>query len=176
MPNGMNFRHLIPDSILLSSIKPQHAHCDTKSEEKFTKRIKKKYKLAGEQNIPYVYIFFTIDSDDTSCHKPLTIEVVKTDWENKTQNHLENDRSYIDVCNNLDILSKDDILSKKRDGNNGLLCVAKLSDVKYQQMLGLKERVGKTTKYVSPETQEIIKTALGETNISDKALEKLGLN
>jgi len=171
---------LLPDDIILKKIVNQNVFYDRASLEKSTKKIKKKYKLAGNILKPLeVYTFFVITKNESACNRSTTIEVEQQHWENKKQYHLNESKSYIDL-QKVETLSGVELCQKTRDKINGFLIAARLCDDKYNELKSLKDNVRKCNSYTSTEKIVLVKLAIQDiidfSQISDQILQKLGLD
>lgn len=162
---------------LAPPIKTQHAYADFKAFEEFTKKTKKKYRLAG--NIidlsPLIFFpFFFLTKRETACQPALTVCVKQTDWENKHSKHLNRKCSFIDI-KKVEPLSPEVILEKMKDPENGFPFVGRLSDKKFKELRDKLNNLDQA-RHLPEKQSALIQCALAEADISRKILEKLSLN
>lgn len=164
----------LPDHYLIQLIQKQYTYFDKKSLEKFTLKIKEKYKIAGHFfDELEIYTFFPVTKNKEACGWQFRVCIKKDEWENRLPGHLHLDCSYVSV-KNVDVLSKNEILVKIKDPQNGLEKVARLSDSKFSELRETWHRA-KVTRGISRDVASIIDGALGEANIPTKILKDLGL-
>lgn len=155
----------------LNQIVRQNLHCDEKSKEQDTTIVKRKYKLAGNSVLDQ-YFFHVLTTMLSACKAKVTLTINKGDWENIIPGaYLHGDISYCDLTK-YDILDKAELLAKINDQENGFICVAKLSDPKYEKLQRLKESMVRYS-YISEETRKIVMGGLSEQ--VDEMIKKFGL-
>jgi hypothetical protein len=165
------------DDVIFQSIETQGAYRDEKSLETSTKIVKRKYKLAGNIiDLPSLklFSFFVLTTERTACRSVLTVQIKKSDWENKDSRYLNEEYSYADI-NKVEPLSKEAIAQKRRDTQNRFLFVGKLSDVKFKELRSKRENLSKT-RPIPERHSALIECALADAEIPQKVLEKLSLN
>ena len=165
------------DDVIFQSIETQSAYRDEKSLEITTKIVKRKYKLAGNIiDLPPLkfYPFFILTTEKTACRSALTVQIRKSDWENKDSRYLNEEYSYADI-NKVEPLSKESIIQKRRDPQNRFLFVGKLSDEKFAELRSKRENLSKT-RPIPEKHSALIECALADADIPHKVLEKLSLN
>lgn len=167
----------ISDEFYLRLIKERHAFQDKKSKEKATRNKKRKFKLACKPiSMLETYSFLLIHSSNSACIKDLTLCVKRNDWEKRNPRHLhrlQNAQSFIDI-NKCETLTKQTLLKKIKDKKNRFSYIAKLCDVKYEELkkLTIKLEQKKYLDRLSPQTKEIIGVAL---DVPEKIKQKLGI-
>lgn len=165
------------DDILLTSIEEQHAYHDTTSYEKFTNKIKRKYKLAVKpiELDQIFYIFFVLTTNDQACQRVLTVIIDPEHWENRHESHLMG-KSFLDI-KKIDALTEEEVLCKIRDPRNKFLCAARLCDAKYEEVRLKKDDLHRAN-YLSDTNKMIIENVLseGSQEATDKILRGLELN
>ncbi len=165
------------DDVIFQSIETQGVYRDEKSLEVFTKIVKPKYKLAGNIiDLPPLlfYPFFILTTQKTACRSLLTVQIRKSDWENRDPRHLNEEYSYVDI-NKVEPLSKEAIIQKRRDSQNGFIFVGKLPDAKFEELRSKRKNLSKTQP-IPEKHSALIECALADAEISQKVLEKLSLN
>lgn len=165
------------DDVIIQSIETRSAYRDEKSLEAYTKIVKPKYKLAGniiDLSPLMFYPFFILTTERTACRSLLTVQIRKSDWENKDPLHLNEEYSYVDI-NKVEPLSKEAIAQKRRDPKNRFLFVGKLSDTKFKELRSKRENLSKT-RPIPERHSALIECALADAEIPQKVLEKLSLN
>ncbi len=168
---------IFPDHVLIQTIKMQNAYADFKSFEKSTQKKKKKYKLAGhiiDLSAMIFYPFFILTTRKRACQSVLTVCINKCDWEDKQVDHLSEECSFIDI-KKVEPLSKDDILQKMKDPENGFPFAGRLSDKKFKELREKLKNLNQS-RFTSEEQSALIQSALAEADIPKKILEKLSLN
>ena len=166
-----------PDSALIQSIKTQNAYADYKAFEKFTKKEKKKYRLAGKiiDLSPLMFFpFFFLTKRSTACQPALTVRIHISDWECKHPAHLTLEWSFLDI-KKVELLNKDIILQKMKDSQNGFPFVGRLSDNKFKELKEKLKNLGRA-RSISEKQSALIQCALTEADIPKTILEKLSLN
>src|SRR5438552_123320 len=118
----------LPDSVLLSLIKPKNLHSDRKSFEKKTGITKTKFKLFRKKILSplNLYIFFIITTNPNACERFFTLIIMPSDWINLKPGHLQPKTSYLDI-RKLELLEEKEILAKSKDAGNKFIRVAELS-------------------------------------------------
>jgi len=167
----------LPDWFLIKKIKIQHAYCDRTSKEISTGVIKTKYKLAGNLVPLQIYTFFIATKNKSACKTGSFIEVEQKDWEQLSTGHLREPVGYIDI-NKIEPLTEQELLVKIKDKNNGFNCVARLCDIKFQELKTLRCRAHIDQQSI--EKTALIQIALSEVvdlnQYSQDVIDKLGLN
>ncbi len=163
---------------LLKMIEPKSLHCDKKSKEKFTGVVKTKYKLFAAKILPPLnfYLFFVLTSKIDACQRSFTIKIPFKDWEIIKSGYLAPVDSYLDY-RKIEHLTEDDVLAKMNDSGNKFVRIAKLPDEKFEEIkkeYQIRKAKGFYMK-ASPETKELIDSALLGANIESRVLERLGL-
>lgn len=171
--------HDMPDAALLIMVSAQKVYFDKNSLEKNTGRLRNKYKLAGNFLAEIgVYTFFVITTNEHACSNRTTVKVEQCHWENKNQQHLKKQNSYIDA-KKIEPLTSYDVVCRIRDTNNGFKSVARLCDGKYIELKSLRSNLG-SVGFVSDHRKKIVEQALADiydiSEINDEILGKLGLN
>ena len=163
----------LPDHILIQSIQARNAHCDLKSIESTTQRIRKKYKLAGNMIniVPVIYPFFILTTMKESCQPCLTICIEQAAWEERDPEHLTSECSYVDI-KKAESLTREEVLSKMRDGENGFHCVAKLNQAKFNELRGKLCNLP-SARLITERQTTIIQCALAEADPSEMLYKKL---
>ncbi|MFH1227885.1 MAG: hypothetical protein V1701_08270 [Planctomycetota bacterium] len=166
----------LPDNALLLGVQTKHAYFDRKSLEESTGIIKCKYKLCGNI-LPALefFTFFILTTNRDACQKYLTLTIQQADWENRDNNHLRDQCSYLDI-KNVEALNKDNLLSKIKDTSNRFAVVAKLCDNKFKKLQQLQDRIHSSRHPVPPKKIELIEKALTDAKEPEKVIKKLGLN
>lgn len=153
----------MPDISLLNRIKKQHVYLDRKSKEQFYPyKEKRKYKLAGNPLLDN-YFFHVLTTGKDACTGAFTIALNRSDWENMTPKSKMEDVGYCDVTN-YELIQRAILLQKMKDKKNGFPTIARLSDLKYQDILDLCENYCRKI-YASKETKETLRTGTVASNI-----------
>ncbi|MFC1656079.1 hypothetical protein ACFL3C_04360 [Patescibacteria group bacterium] len=175
--------NITSDDFLLAKIREQNLYCDEASLEKGTKKIKRKFKLAGIQNDIVtesiaIYRFFVTTSNKITCNNFLTLTVKSKDWEDvqkKYKKQIEGNNSYIDI-QRIEVLTQDELLMKLKDKKNQFIYVAKLSDKKFSDLKKLPFKIERLHRPLSEsKTSEIVNSLISSTKEADTFLKKLGL-
>lgn len=130
---------MLPDALIIrEKTEKQRVFSDEKSKEEFTGIVKRKYKLSAGEIFPDVFIYFLTFSKNYALKKNLTIDISLCHWEDKDDKYLKCDKSYIEITK-YETLGRNDLLFKTRDTTNQFLCVARLCDEKFNELLKLVE-------------------------------------
>jgi len=161
----------LPDDVLLSKFTKSCLYCDEKSEEKTTRKIKPKYKLAGSIILEH-YFFHVLTRTLDACKRSYTLTINQEDWEAKiTGPYLQEKTSYCDVSKP-DLIYKLNLLTKIKDRANGFIYIARLCSAKYEELLKLNEKMQKDPD-ITEETKAIVNSGLSDK--IDEIVLRLGL-
>jgi len=163
----------ISNNFYLNSIKKKNAYNDKKSVDPNTKKLKKKYKLAGNPIEDFkIYSFFILNSRDDACIEDLTLCIKREDWEERNKKDLKNEESFIDISK-CETLSKEDLIQKIKDKRNKFEWAAKLKNRKYRELTNLLPKLKKRhlRLRVMPQTIFYLNIALE----AEQVKRKLGL-
>lgn len=124
---------MLPDEIVLSYCVPRNTFFDKKSKELGTDRVKGKYKLLFKiiKEID-IFTFFILTSSKDSGVRDRVFKISLSDWADRDRNHLENEFSYVDI-QKFEVLSKVDVLSRMRGGNNNFSYAGKLNSFRFNE-------------------------------------------
>lgn len=162
----------LSDDLILASFITQHGYKDKRSFEPSTGRVKTKYKLAGNIVATLgIYTFFVMTSQKQACESVVTLEINENDWE---QRNGIRGTGYLDI-KKIEALNREEVLSKKKDSQNGFRCIGRLCDTKYNELKSLSARTHMTRIPLAIEKQSLIKQALDDAGISTDIIQKLGL-
>ncbi len=163
----------LPDKILLTKITLKHLYLDKKSKEQTTNIIKPKYKLAGN-SLPDIgmYFFYVLTKTSATGKAKFTLVIRQTDWENKIVGpYLTEPASYCDLTK-FELLGPSDLLGKFRDKENGFPYIAKLCEMKFQELRKIQTKIQKNS-LISRDTKSIV--VRGMSKAVDQIASKLGI-
>jgi hypothetical protein len=161
----------IEEALKLVRIKTRNAYTDELSEEPYTGKIKRKHKLAVIQIHDLgEYWFFVFTSDPSACKSKYLFTVLDHHWEHKAPN-VNLPKSHCDPTR-YEWLSKNDLLTKIDDPNNGFKYAAKLSLVKYTELQNIIQRASADLR-MSKEVDILISKGMLDT--VDDLAKKLGI-
>lgn len=153
-------------------IKTKHVYLDRESKRKKDAKPRRKYKIAGTQfTVENVHSFFLLTSScPTYIPLELIVEIRKCDYKSKLKNHLNCKCSYIDIINTETIPYKE--ISQKFI-NNLFVGVAEITDLKYQEIIGLYPKVIKLNFFKSETKKRLFYKATRQVN--EDILRNMGL-
>ena len=159
----------ISRAVYLQTIQTQNTYYDKKSLEKFTLKVKRKYKVCADIPPIDVFSFYVLTTRKSSCPRSSLVVIKKSDWEKRNRRHL-NFTSYISPTH-IESLTHEEVIIKIQDRNNGFKFVAKLPDKKYKE---LKEKGYHYKNKLTPRQSDLFKLALSEESIN-KIIDDMGL-
>lgn len=158
---------VLTDELYLARIESQNMYMDWDSFERKTAKRKPKFKLAGNSySESEVCPFWISTSCKESCYHLTTIKVQEKEWEDREPKALLG-TSYIDM-NKYEMISRDDILTKCKDCDNGFPTVARMPDTRFKEFLDLKKNIHRNPKVSNSklvEVNDLIQTALTNLGI-----------
>ncbi len=175
---------ILPDAMYLAKIRSKCIYFDEASKEKFTSKVKGKYKLCGlikEDLITEaigLYRFFVGTSQKQACVGRCTIEITKNDYEDVDMNgryssSLLNGVGYYDI-NKLDVLTKDELLIKLKSCS--FPYVAEVSYKKFGELIDITFGLrGHHELRQSKNARHIVEALIRESDEVDAILLKIGL-
>lgn len=166
----------VSDDVHLYSVKVRNAFYDKKSHEESTNITKAKYKLLTSK-IPEleVYLFHILTTTEGSYIKERTIKILKTDWDSIEKGFLNAEHSNLD-CQKIDVLSKSDILVKKKDSDNGFPLAGTVKQSKLNEIISLiKETNASVSSKTDFKAREYLQGMFETGTLSDSLLNDLGL-
>jgi hypothetical protein len=162
----------LPDKAFLLRIKKRNVYLDKKSIEASTGRLRKKYKLAGNELLSH-YFFNILTSHPDTCKLICTLKIEQKDWEEKIEGpYLLGDASYCDVTK-FEMMEISELVRKIKDKNNTFRYIAKLRPDRFRELQRLQIKACNLS-YVPDVTKNIISEGL--TDIVSDLARKLGLN
>jgi len=163
----------LSDEELLCKITSRSAYRDEKSIEnrKPTPPPKPKFKLAGGE-IDEQYLFYVLTTTGGACRERVTLIINPEHWEERIAGPYLQEVSYCDLRKH-ELLTKEDILEKSKDKENGFKYIAKLCDLKCRELRKVHIKLRKDPT-VSQEIKEIVGISLSDI-IPDKIMEELGI-
>jgi len=166
----------LPDDDPLNKINKSCAYCDEKSLEKYTGKIKRKYKLAGNPIVGHYldkYIFHVLTHVRDACKPSVTLSISKDDWENRVNGrYLQEEVSYCDL-RKYDIFTGEELLEKIADKKNGFEYVAQLCATKCGELRQVNLRYQRIHD-IPEEIRGIVGASLDD-DILNTILQRLGL-
>lgn len=169
----------MPDNVLMMNINLRNTFLDMKSEEKDSSRIKPKYKLLTQKDTLLsdigVFVFHILTTTEDSYIKEKTIDIFQSDWEYRDGTHL--DSPYSKLCSQeVDILNKEKILAKMRDGGNKFSHKGTLSQIKFTEVMDfIKKSFEKTDTRTNFDIRDVIIPILNKKQVAENLLQKFGL-
>lgn len=173
---------IFSDEVYLSKVSTRGLYFDKKSKEEYTGKVKKKYKLAGIQDDILselqIFRFFVGTSKESSCQKALTLKVEPEDWEDVHDSHSSTVGSkcgYFDV-RKVDILNREELLTKIKDPSNGFGYVAKLKYECFGDLQSLALSLNRSHKPIPPaKVPHILNALIKKSDAVDEIMLQLGL-
>lgn len=169
----------MPDNVLLRFINLRRAFFDIKSKERGADRVKPKYKLLTQKGLLSdeleIYVFHILTTTEDSYIKDKTINIYRSDWEEREESHLG--AEYSKLCTQIiDVINKDNLLEKIRDGENKFSQVAVLGQIKFDEVINF---VKKDLEEVSSKTdfpvRDILSSLFNKTPVAKDLIKKFGI-
>ncbi len=168
---------ILPKDLMLLTIEPRNVHLDVHSQEKDTRVVKPKYKVAGNR-FPDGGVLFWV-----STHKSYTYPEDRTvefkypeNYEMCNAQPLKDKSSYLCI-EKTDYLLDDEIYNKYTNAANGFKKVAKLKASSFKQLTDLKAKLRLNSNPSSLEKMKKITLAtVGSDENVDDVLKSMGLS
>jgi hypothetical protein len=123
------------------------AFLDRKSLEVSTGNVKQKYKLLTSR-VADVYLFHVLTTRPDTYPREQSINISSTDWEHREGTHLSASISILG-CQHFDVLSQNDVLIKRKERDNGMPFVGRISQSKLSEILTF---IKKYNQMITPKT------------------------
>jgi len=161
--------------IICRHVKAKNVHRDEKSKEIATRKVKRKYKLAGNPISDLdQFVFFVMTSKGDTYHRITSIQVNETEWINRSNAFPASLKgmSYVDLTRH-EVLTTGEVGYKILDPNNRLQRIAELPEYKYRELKSKLVRMRTLRKPTAPEVTRLL--ARGLEPLSDELIRELGI-
>ena len=157
------------------NVLPRNVHCDWSSEERGTHQVKKKYLLLMRRSMDLgIFLFYALTTRESACPHRAKVSINQHEYKYRNNRHICEPVSFINV-EKVSVLETDDIIYRMRDQSNLFSCVARVHQLKFDEIKSLSTSIRDSNSIYDESLRTLIRSALYDADISTDFVVRFGI-